>query len=103
MPAIPPMLSVPLMLPEKEQFVRMPRFSPARPPKVFLRSLGAMLPETFRSRTEPPGCMYRNRPRTLPLPVMDRPEMVCPWPSKVPPKVGMGANSVPDRSRSASR
>ena len=42
-PAIPPMLSVPLMLPEKEQFVRMPRFAPARPPRVFLRSLGAML------------------------------------------------------------
>ena len=47
--------------------------------------------------------MYRNSPRTLPLPVMDRPEMVWPCPSKVPPKVGMGVKSVPVRSISASR
>ena len=47
--------------------------------------------------------MYRNRPRTLPLPVRDRPEMVWSCPSKVPPKVGMGAKSVPVRSMSASR
>ncbi len=35
--------------------------------------------------------------------VMDRPEMVWPCPSKVPPKVGMGVKSVPVRSMSASR
>ena len=34
--------------------------------------------------------MYRNRPRTLPLPVIDRPEMVWPCPSKVPPEGGNG-------------
>ena len=71
--------------------------------QVFFRSEGSTRPSTDRSRTTPEGCMYRNSPRTLPLPVMDRPEMVWPCPSKVPPKVGMGVKSVPDRSISASR
>ena len=103
MPAIPPMLSAPLTAPKNEQLVMVPWFSPARPPRVFLRSVGEMLPVTLRSRTAPLGCMYRNRPRTLPLPVIDSPEMVWPCPSKVPPKVGMGTKSAPVRSMSASR
>ena len=103
MPTRPPMLSAPLTVPENEQFVMAPWFSPTKPPRVFLRSLGEMVPVTLRSRTAPVGCMYRNRPRTLPLPVRNSPEMVCPCPSKVPPKVGMGVKSTPVRSMSASR
>lgn len=104
MPAIPPILSNPLTVPENEHIVMVPWFFPARPPRTFLRSAGEMLPETWRSRTEPVGVCTETVPAPLPLPGDGQAgDGVSLSLKGAAEGEGMGAKSTPVRSWSASR
>ena len=71
------------------------------PPTARLVPAGATVPVTVRLTMPAPSWTYRNNPWWEPSWVQDRPLMVCPPPSKVPPKVG--TLSRPERSKSFSR
>ena len=99
-PAIPPTLVWASMVPLKVQDRICPLLLPATPPIFFLVPVGVRVPSICKFFTVALSCTYRKKPSLEPSPSKVRPEMVCPPPSKVPPKVGMDLKSESVRSRS---
>ena len=102
-PTIPPTLVWASMVPAKVQDRICPLLLPATPPIFFLLPVGVRVPSICKSLTVALSCTYRKNPSLDPSPSKVKPEIVCPPPSKVPPKVGSDVKSEPVRSRSAVR
>ena len=102
-PAIPPIFALPVTVPSKWQFITAPWFSPTMPPTVLASPVGATRALTVKSLTTAVCCNVPNNPAGVVPLSNSMPLMVWPFPSKVPPKTGMGVKSTPSKEMSASK